>query len=832
MWSLRSTRAAALATYTNSLRAPSLRSTAAPAAALLPSSTLAQRRHRVGSAAYTRRRKRDDFPPFPTAPEFDPSAAPPRPARPLGLDQVLRKWQHERNILSKAAEVGLRDRAATMVLDQFTKSLKGSGMGAAKTPPGQLLAMYTKLDEAWVTFLQNYVPEGQRAMFNHLCETSDLRNPPEWYPAARMMQREIIMNVGPTNSGKTYQALEELKKAKSGIYCGPLRLLAHEVYETLTSQSIPCTMVTGEERRGDPHAGITSCTIEMADLTREYDVAVIDEIQMLGDQHRGWAWTQALLGLRAKRIYLCGEATAVPVVEKLCRATNDRVVVNEFERLSPLRVDTSSLEGGVADVQKGDCVVAFSRRNLYTLKNLIEEVAGLKCAVVYGALPPETRSMQARLFNDPKADYHVLVATDAVGMGLNLNIKRVVFSTLTKFDGTDLRMLSVSQLKQIAGRAGRFGRGSGVGKVTALHSLDLTRIRAVMKRDAPHLVSAGLQPTVEMIERFAGQLPNETLAGLLGKFEALARVNGEVYSLCNLEAQKNLADAIQDIPMSIRDRFQFVLSPVNDRSPDAVRVLHALASHYARDQPLRLLSLLALPHLALNKALTKSAIAAIRTFVSDSDADPDALLSVLAEDALFAEAHTSDTLAILEDTHRAIMTYLWLRQRYGGHVTFAAATENECKWVLTQCNRAIEDALNVLSSTVAAKRGVPGGKRAKRSKSAALFDEDVGEAVPEELKTVFRDVTRSAEQAPRKRGESDQQVARRVKREEARAAQMRDVQEEEEEERMEMAEREVVVEQDEVEPQVRAGVERSDDVVATADEVPAKAAAAEERARV
>ncbi|KNE73233.1 hypothetical protein AMAG_17417 [Allomyces macrogynus ATCC 38327] len=651
MWSLRSTHVAALAACTtNSLRVPSLRPAAAAAAAvLLPSSPLVQRRHRVGSA-YSRRRNRDDFP-FPAAPEFDPSAAPPRPARPLALDQVLRKWQHERNILSKAAEVGLRDRAATMVLNQFTKSLKGSGMGAAKTPPGQLPAMYTKLDEAWVTFLQNYVPEGQRAMFNHLCETSDLRNPPE---------------------------------------C-PLRLLAHEVYETLTSQSIPCTMVTGEERRGDPHAGITSCTIEMADLTREYDVAVIDEIQMLGDAHRGWAWTQALLGLRAKRIYLCGEATAVPVVEKLCRATNDRVVVNEFKRLSPLQVAESSLKGGVGDVQKGDCVVAFSRKNLYTLKNLIEEVAGLKCAVVYGALPPETRSMQARLFNDPKADYDVLVATDAVGMGLNLS----------------------------RAAPGRFGRGPGVGK-----------------------------------------LPNETLAGLLGKFEALARVNGEVYSLCNLEAQKNLAGAIQDIPMSIRDRFQFVLSPVNDRSPDAVRVLHALASHYARDQPLRLLSLLALPHLALNKALTQSAIAAIRTFDPDSS-DPDALLSVLAEDALFADAHTSDTLAILEDTHRAIMTYLWLRQRYGGHATFAAATDAECTWVLTQCNRAIEDALNVLSSTVAAKRGVAGGKRAKR-KSAALFDEEVETIVPDELKTVLRDVTKSAERAPRnKRGEADWEVARR-----------------------------------------------------------------------
>ncbi len=198
------------------------------------------------------------------------------------------------------------------------------------------------------------------------------------------------MHVGPTNSGKTHNALQSLEKAKSGIYCGPLRLLAHEIFDRMNNKSIPCNLVTGEERRELKGCDVrlTSSTIEMANLNNSLDVAVIDEIQMISDQQRGWAWTQALLGLQAKEIHLCGEASAVKLVKSICASLNEDVEVREYSRLSKLVVADESLNGDLRKIQKGDCVVTFSRKAIFGLKNEIEGVTGLRCAVVYGALPP------------------------------------------------------------------------------------------------------------------------------------------------------------------------------------------------------------------------------------------------------------------------------------------------------------------------------------------------------------------------------------------------------------------------------------------------------------
>lgn len=114
--------------------------------------------------------------------------------------------------------------------------------------------------------------------------------------------RKIHLHVGPTNSGKTYSALKRLTEAKSGIYCGPLRLLAHEIFDRMNGNGIPCNLVTGEEKKiVDENATLTSSTVEMVDLNRNLQVAVVDEIQMIGDRSRGWAWTQALLGQLRKR---------------------------------------------------------------------------------------------------------------------------------------------------------------------------------------------------------------------------------------------------------------------------------------------------------------------------------------------------------------------------------------------------------------------------------------------------------------------------------------------------------------------------------------------------
>lgn len=257
--------------------------------------------------------------------------------------------------------------------------------------------------------------------FADLQKLADLRFPADWYPATRGMQRSIHLHVGPTNSGKTYHALKRLEKAESGIYAGPLRLLAYEVYTKLNAKGIPCHLVTGDERieQGEA-ANMVSCTVEMVPLNHPVDVAIIDEIQMIGSASRGWSWTQAFFGLQAKEVHLCGEVRAVPLIRELAKLLNEKLEVHYYDRLSPLQTMRSSLKGDLKNIQKGDCVVVFSKKGIHAMKKAIQKGTGKRVAIIYGDLPPETRAQQARLFNDPDNDYDFLVASDAIGMGLNL----------------------------------------------------------------------------------------------------------------------------------------------------------------------------------------------------------------------------------------------------------------------------------------------------------------------------------------------------------------------------------------------------------------------------
>ena len=237
------------------------------------------------------------------------------------------------------------------------------------------------------------------------------------------MHRTIHLHVGPTNSGKTYHALKRLEQAESGVYAGPLRLLAHEVFTRLNAKGKRCTLITGEEKRS-PDDSLTSdmqsCTVEMMPLNKTVDVAVIDEIQMIGNAERGWAWTQALLGVKAHEVHLCGEVRTVPLIRELCASIGEKLEVHHYERLSPLQMADRSLDGDLKRLRKGDCIVSFSVMGIHALRKQIEQMTGRKVATVYGSLPPETRAQQARLFNDPDNDFDYLVASDAIGMGLNL----------------------------------------------------------------------------------------------------------------------------------------------------------------------------------------------------------------------------------------------------------------------------------------------------------------------------------------------------------------------------------------------------------------------------
>ena len=275
----------------------------------------------------------------------------------------------------------------------------------------------------------------------------------DFFPAARELKRTFILHIGPTNSGKTYEAMQALRRAGDGVYLAPLRLLAYEQFEQMNADGYPCSLVTGEERYPVENAYFQSSTIEMLNLQKYYSCAVIDEAQMLADDERGGAWTAAILGVCADEVHVCLAPNAEKLVIRLIRECGEEYRIVRHERKTPLITEKGEFSFP-EDVRKGDALVVFSKRMVHAVASELQR-QGRSCSVIYGALPYDVRHEQARLFAEGYNE--VVVATDAIGMGLNLPIRRVVFLEMSKFDGKTTRDLLPEEIRQIAGRAGRFG---------------------------------------------------------------------------------------------------------------------------------------------------------------------------------------------------------------------------------------------------------------------------------------------------------------------------------------------------------------------------------------
>lgn len=307
------------------------------------------------------------------------------------------------------------------------------------------------------------------------------------FAEVRELARHFILHIGPTNSGKTFQALERLRQAKNGTYLGPLRLLALEVYEQMHGAGVPCTMRTGQECIEEENSRVTASTIEMADFDENYDIAVIDEAQLVADTDRGHSWTKAILGLRAEEIHICMSPAAEQVVCHLIQLCDDTFEVRRYERKTELVCEDRPF-AFPDDVQEGDALIAFSKKSVLDVAGRLEE-AGIASSVIYGSLPPEIRRRQTRMFNEGMTK--VAVATDAIGMGLNLPVRRIVFMQTDKFDGVSRRPLRIPEVKQIAGRAGRFGIYDK-GCVSALGERELKYIRTLYRADEEPLTEVNL----------------------------------------------------------------------------------------------------------------------------------------------------------------------------------------------------------------------------------------------------------------------------------------------------------------------------------------------------
>ena len=264
-----------------------------------------------------------------------------------------------------------------------------------------------------------------------------------------MKKNKITAVLGPTNTGKTFLAIETMLSFESGMMGFPLRLLAREVYDKVIKKVDPkkVALITGEEKIIPAHAKYYFCTVESMPVGKILDFVGIDEIQMCSDSERGHIFTDRFLNLRGEKLTMfMGSNSMKNIIEKL----EDDIEYIDRKRLSKL---TYSGHKKISRIERKSAIIAFSAEEVYAIAELIRRQKG-GAAIVMGSLSPKTRNSQVSLYQSGDVDY--LVATDAIGMGINMDLNNVYFSNLKKFDGKKLRRLKLSEISQIAGRAGRY----------------------------------------------------------------------------------------------------------------------------------------------------------------------------------------------------------------------------------------------------------------------------------------------------------------------------------------------------------------------------------------
>lgn len=386
------------------------------------------------------------------------------------------------------------------------------------------------------------------------------------HSTARQIKRKIVYHMGPTNSGKTYHAIEKLASVKKGCYLAPLRLLAAELYDTLNNKGVVTTLLTGEEVIEKEGATHYSSTIEMARLSEFFDCCVIDEIQMIADSQRGWAWTRALVNIFADEVHICGDASALDLIKVIVDLCGDELEIKNYERKTELAIQRHPVV--LADLEKHDALIVFSRRNALRYKRDLERI-GYKVSIVYGRLSPEVRREQARKFDQGETD--IMVSTDAIAMGMNLPIRRVVFSTLTKYVDNQEFDISISEIKQIAGRAGRFQRFPK-GFVTCINKVEdgIERIKEAIDATLDQSEKCMVGPDLDIFNQvntalISNNLPRLQLSEFLRLFNTMTFK--QPFFCVDLKEMIELAEAVEDADknhiLSDAEIFGFACAPVN-----------------------------------------------------------------------------------------------------------------------------------------------------------------------------------------------------------------------------------------------------------------------------
>ncbi len=438
------------------------------------------------------------------------------------------------------------------------------------------------------------------------------------FPMAREMRRKLTLHIGPTNSGKTYTAMKKLEAADTGYYLAPLRLLALEGYEGLKEKGIESSLITGEEQILDDEATHISSTIEMMNYEVDVDVCVIDEVQMIDDRDRGWAWANAIIGAPAKEIIMTGSSNAKEAIIALAEYLGEELEIIEFERKNPLTL--LEVPTDVADVEEGTAIIAFSRKEVLRLKQNFSK--NFSVSVVYGNLSPEVRREEARRFRE--GETQVLIATDAIAMGMNLPIKTILFSKAEKFDGVSQRNLFPSEIHQISGRAGRYGLNEE-GFVGALNPEALKIVKKNFYKDAREItIPFKVMANLEHIKLVAKILEENSLEVILSFFVKNMEFNGPFYA-SSLDDMLEASKIVDAYDLDIATKYHLACAPLTLKSP---YIIEAYESYiYALEQQ-------------------QSVHYIPPTLVGD-------------------HARTTDELLRAEDMVKEISLYLWLSYRFG-----------------------------------------------------------------------------------------------------------------------------------------------------------------------
>ena len=427
----------------------------------------------------------------------------------------------------------------------------------ARMPAEQVIA-YLKKNGRYGKIMKHYESEQKR--LRHLHENM-LREIPEnyidLYPLARRMDRHFIIHAGPTNSGKTYQAIEALKRAETGVYLGPLRLLAYEQFESMNFAEVPCNLLTGEETIDIPGARHQASTVEMLNLSTIYDCAVIDEAQMIADKDRGGAWTTAVLGVCAEEVHICCAPNAVELLIHLIEDCEDTYEIVYHQRQTRLALDNENFDFP-GSVREKDALIVFSRRNVHAVASELQR-RGVLCSVIYGALPYDVRHEEARKFMN--GETQVVVATDAIGLGMNLPIRRIVFLEQSKYDGEEVRYLKPDEVQQIAGRAGR----RGMYEIGFVNSFGEKRfIRKQLLTENPNLTSAVIDFPPSLLGLDA------SLSDILKRWNDIPEKSG--YHKADLTLKIELCEQLEELSDDKDLIYRFLMIPFDEKE-DSLREL-------------------------------------------------------------------------------------------------------------------------------------------------------------------------------------------------------------------------------------------------------------------